>query len=87
MRALDRIKISKELGKFFKDKKDVNSFRDNISAQYMYAVYDGSLARDKKISRFFPIQYAKTWNYVLKALLFMFSPSLACWMRRCLKEK
>lgn len=83
-RALDRIKISMELGKYF-DKyggKEFDCFQDNIAAQYMYAIYDGNFANNKNsINRFFPLKHAKTPIYIVKSLIFAFSPKLACKLR------
>lgn len=82
-RALCRVKISNLLSKAVKEYegKDVDSFHDNISAQYMYAVYYGSLFEDIAIDRLFPIKHARAFKYRIKALLFLISPKFACKMR------
>ena len=86
-RAMDRIIVAEELDKFFSSKANDNSckcFQDNIAAQYMYAVYDGRLYKDKNLSidRRFPMRHAKTNRYKFKAFIFALSPQFACWLRK-----
>lgn len=84
-RALDRIKVSETLAKAYDsdEKYRFNAFGDNIAALYMYGVYEwvrlntGAI----KIKRSFPLKYAKTFKYRLKAMLFCVSPKLACALR------
>lgn len=82
-RARDRKVIAEELAAYFADIKetDANAFHDNISAQYMYAVYSGGKENELEISRSFPIRNARTLKYIMKSLLFYLSPKLACRMR------
>lgn len=83
-RAKDRMKISKLLAEYAKDndKKDFpKAFYDNISAQYMYAVFNGELFHDTFVEKGFPLRNARTWKYITKAILFYVSPSIACFVR------
>lgn len=86
-RALDRKKIAEILSEKFKNcnKKDDDAFHDNISAQYMYAVYSGNLVNKIDISRWLPIKEAKSFKYLLKSIIFFISPKLACYFRRMVK--
>ena len=82
-RAKDRKRVAEELAAYFADKNesDANAFHDNISAQYMYAIYSGNMAGDKETSRSFPIKQARSMKYIIKSLLFFISPRLACRLR------
>ena len=82
-RARDRKAVAEELAEYFADKKetDANAFHDNISVQYMYAVYSGGKETELEICRSFPIRNARTLKYRMKSLLFYISPKLACRMR------
>lgn len=84
-RAMSRLHISELLSNELRDYDgggDVDCFYDNIAAQYMYAVYDGKLYRDMKLSRRFPLQHARTFKYKIKAFLFWISPRIACQLRK-----
>lgn len=91
IRAVDRITVAHELSHYFSDfsGNDFDSFKDNIAAQYMYAVYDGNLINGELISvdRFFPIRHARTFKYIIKSLLFAVSPKIACKCRRMKRRK
>ena len=82
-RAKDRKKVAEELAVYFSDKNgaDTSAFHDNISAQYMYAVYSGNMARDEETSRSFPIKQARTMKYRIKSAIFLISPTIACKLR------
>lgn len=84
-RSRDLLIICKMLANHFDKKDHSEAFCDNICALYMYAVYDGKLWNDPTISRSFPLKYARTKKYVLKALLFFISPHAACILRGFMK--
>lgn len=83
-RARDRVTVSRLLADFFDGKEgpEMAAFHDNISAQYMYAIYSGGMEKDPDVDRFFPLSQARTGKYRAKALLFALSPSLACKLRK-----
>ena len=87
-RAKDRKRIAEELANYFSDKNetDADAFHDNISAQYMFAVYCGDMAKDRDISRSFPIKQARSLRYIIKSAIFFISPSIACRLRGSLKK-
>ena len=87
-RAKDRKRIAEELADYFSDKNgaDSRAFHDNISAQYMFAVYSGNMAKDKSTSRIFPIKQARTMKYIIKSAIFFISPSIACKLRLLLDK-
>lgn len=85
-RAIDRVKAALILDRYFSSHEateNSTAFLDNIAAQYMYAVYDGSLYANSEVDvdRLFPIKRARTLTYRLKALLFAASPRVACFAR------
>lgn len=83
-RAEDREKISLILSDFFALKKDkgVAPFDDNISAQYMYALYCNPEISKLNINRVFPLKHAKTMKYKIKSFIFLISPKLAFCLRK-----
>lgn len=83
-RVKDRILISYALAEFFDelDEEGLAPFEDNISAQYMFAVYCGGKEMQSSIERTFPILHAKTIKYILKSIIFFLSPDLAVYLRR-----
>ncbi len=88
-RANDRLKVSmllaEQLPSLDMAQRMESAFCDNIAAQYMFAVFYGELYRKKAIDRSFPMRYARTPRYRVKAALFWLSPGLVCWMRGKLK--
>ena len=87
-RAIDRMCVSQKLAEMVEANGiQASCYHDNLAAQYMFAVFSGELVKDKSVhvDRFFPLRYAKTPKYVLKAFLFALSPSLACRLREMKK--
>lgn len=83
-RSADRARISQILAEYFdsKDEDGIDPFEDNISAQYMYALYSGENTMQHNILREFPLKHARTFKYKMKALLFFISPNIAFALRK-----
>lgn len=77
-------KLSDEFGTF--SKQQIGYFKNHLAQIYMSAVFIGNLYKtDIKIDRFYPLRNALDIHTKIKALIFVLSPRLYCFLDRLYK--